>query len=150
MRAAMNWTYWTYVFTSFSGRINREPFWIACGILVALQIATQWLAYQIEGERLAAVFDLAITYPQFAVAAKRGNDRNLPLWVVRLFFAFSVALDLFILLTGNFEFDADDPLNAVIAYPFGLVILILLVELGFRRGTEGTNRFGPDPLAGKI
>jgi uncharacterized membrane protein YhaH (DUF805 family) len=145
----MNWSYWIYVLTSFSGRITREPFWIACGILVAVQIATQWLADQIEGERLAAIFDLAITYPQFAVAAKRGNDRNLPPWVVRLFFAFSVALDLFTLLNGSFVLDAEDPLDALIAYPLDLVILILLVELGFRRGTSGPNRFGPDPLDGK-
>ncbi len=145
----MNWTYWVYVFTSFQGRINREPFWIACAILVALQIVTQWAADQIEGDRLAAVFDLAITYPQFAVAVKRGNDRNLPPWIVRLFFAFSVALDLFILINGDFDFNTDDPLNAVIAFPFGLVILILLAELGFRRGTSGPNRFGPDPLSGK-
>jgi uncharacterized membrane protein YhaH (DUF805 family) len=150
MRAAMNWTYWTYVFTNFSGRINREPFWIAYAILVALEIATQWLSYQIAGERLAAVLDLVLTYPEFAVAAKRGNDRNLPPWVVRLFFAFNVALDLFILLTGSFDFDTDNPLIAAIAYPFDFAIVILLVELGFRRGTDGPNRFGPDPLAGKI
>ncbi len=66
-----------------------------------------------------------------------------------LFFAFSVALDLFILLNGDFDFDTNDPLNAVIAYPLGLVIVILLAELGFRRGTDGPNRFGPDPLSGK-
>jgi uncharacterized membrane protein YhaH (DUF805 family) len=146
----MNWTYWTWVFTSFSGRINREPFWIACGILVAIQIATQTLADQIAGERLAAVFDLAITYPQFAVAAKRGNDRNLPPWVVRLFFAFSVALDLFILLNGDFVLDTDNPLDTLIAALPAFALVILLVELGFRRGTDGPNRFGPDPLAGKI
>jgi uncharacterized membrane protein YhaH (DUF805 family) len=146
----MNWTYWTYVFTSFSGRINREPFWIALGVLVALQIATQALADQIAGERLSAVLDLAITYPQFAVAAKRGNDRDIPPWIVRLFFAFSVAVDLFTLLNGTFALDTDNPLDALIAYPLGLAFLILLVELGFRRGTDGPNRFGPDPLAGNL
>jgi uncharacterized membrane protein YhaH (DUF805 family) len=143
----MNWTYWTYLFTSFHGRINREPFWIACGILAAIEIATQWLAYRIESDRLTAVFDLALTYPEFAVAMKRANDRNLPSWVVGLFFAVNVALDLFILLTGNF--DTDNPLNELIIYPLGLMALILLVELGFRRGTSGPNRFGPDPLSGK-
>jgi uncharacterized membrane protein YhaH (DUF805 family) len=143
----MNWTYWTYLFTSFHGRINREPFWIACGILVAIEIATQLLAYGIESERLTAVFDLALTYPEFAVAVKRANDRNLPPWVVGLFFAVNVALDLFILATGSF--DTENPLNEVIVYPLGLLALILLIELGFRRGTSGPNRFGPDPLAGK-
>jgi uncharacterized membrane protein YhaH (DUF805 family) len=30
-----------------------------------------------------------------------------------------------------------------------LLALVLIVELGCRRGTDGPNRFGPDPLAGK-
>jgi uncharacterized membrane protein YhaH (DUF805 family) len=143
----MDWAYGIYLFASFHGRINREPFWIAYGILAAIEIATQWPTYGIESERLKAVFDLALTYPEFAVAVKRANDRNLPPWVVGLFFAVNVALDLFILLTGNF--DTDNPFNEVIVYPLGLLALILLIELGFRRGTSGPNRFGPDPLSGK-
>jgi uncharacterized membrane protein YhaH (DUF805 family) len=143
----MNWTFWTYVFTGFHGRINREPFWIAFGILTAIDIATQLLTYGIESERLTAVLDLALTYPEFAVAVKRANDRDLPPWVVGLFFAVNVALDLFVLIAGTL--DADNPLNQVIIYPLVLLALILLIELGFRRGTVGPNRFGPDPLTGK-
>jgi uncharacterized membrane protein YhaH (DUF805 family) len=33
--------------------------------------------------------------------------------------------------------------------PFALLAVVLIVELGFRRGTIGPNQFGPDPLAGK-
>ena len=143
----MNPTYWIYLFASFRGRINREPFWIAFGILAAIDIATQALSYQIDSERLTAIFDLALTYPEFAVAVKRANDRNLPPWLVGLFFAINVALDLFILATGNF--DINNPLNQLIIYPLGPLTLILLIELGFRRGTSGPNRFGPDPLSGK-
>ena len=143
----MDWTYWTYVFTSFSGRINREPFWIACGILAAVEIAGQWLAYRIEGERLSTIVDLAFTYPEFALAVKRANDRNLSPWVVALFFAVNVALDLFTLWNG--AIDMTDTINSVILIPFALLALILIVELGFRPGTNGPNRFGPDPLSGK-
>ena len=96
----MNRTYWIYLFTSFHGRIAREPFWIAVAILTAVEIVTQWLAYQIQGETLSAILDLAFTYPEFAVAVKRSNDRNLTPWVVALFFAINVALDLFTLLYG--------------------------------------------------
>jgi uncharacterized membrane protein YhaH (DUF805 family) len=145
----MDRAFWTYVFTSFQGRINREPFWIAFGILTTIDIANQFLTTTLENERLVAVLDLALIYPEFAVAMKRGNDRNLPPWVVGLFFAINVALDLFILLTGHFDFDADDPLNQIIGYSLGFLGLILLIELGFRRGTVGPNRFGPDPLDGK-
>jgi uncharacterized membrane protein YhaH (DUF805 family) len=143
----MNWTYWIYLFTSFNGRINREPFWIACGILAAIEIATQWLAYQTEGETLSTVLDLAFTYPEFALAVKRSNDRDLSPWVVALFFASNVALDLFTLLNG--PLDTADPINGIILIPFALLGLVLIVELGFRPGTSGPNRFGPDPLSGK-
>ena len=141
----MDWTYWIYLFTSFNGRINREPFWIACGILAAIEVATQWLAYQTEGETMSTVLDLAFTYPEFALAVKRSNDRNLTPWVVALFFAVNVALDLFTLLNGALE--PDNPINNIILIPFTLLAVILIVELGFRPGTSGPNRFGPDPLS---
>ena len=143
----MDQAYWIYLFTRFQGRINREPFWIACGILAAVEIAGQWLAYQIEGETLSSILDLAFTYPEFALAVKRTNDRNLTPWVVGLFFAGNAALDLYTLLNG--AIDTDNPVNLVILVPFALFALILIVELGFRPGTDGPNRFGPDPLAGK-
>jgi uncharacterized membrane protein YhaH (DUF805 family) len=143
----MNWPYWIYVFTSFNGRINREPFWIACGILIAIEIAAQLLASQVEGDTLSTILDLAFTYPEFAIAVKRSNDRNLSPWVVALFFASNVALDLFTLLNG--PLDTADPINGIILIPFALLGLVLIVELGFRPGTSGPNRFGPDPLSGK-
>jgi uncharacterized membrane protein YhaH (DUF805 family) len=45
----------------------------------------------------------------------------------------------------------DEPsvLSIVIALPFTVLGLALLVELGFRRGTVGPNQYGPDPL-GKV
>src|ERR1700726_779937 len=140
-----NWTYWTYLFTSFHGRTNREPFWIACGILVAIEIAVQWLAYGIQGEPLSTILDLAFTYPEFALAVKRANDRNLSPWVVALFFAANVALDLFTLWNG--AIDATDPINGIILIPFALLALVLIVELGFRPAPGGPTRYAPDPLS---
>jgi uncharacterized membrane protein YhaH (DUF805 family) len=143
----MDRTYWIYVFTSFQGRINREPFWIACGVLAAVEIASQWLANRIQGEQLSTILDLAFTYPEFALASKRAHDRDLAPWLVALFFAINVALDLFTLLNG--AIDIDNPINEIIMLPFALLAVVLIVELGFRRGTEGPNQFGPDPLARK-
>jgi uncharacterized membrane protein YhaH (DUF805 family) len=143
----MDWTYWIYLFTSFQSRINRRPFWIGCGILAAVELASQWLALRIQGEQLSTVLDLAFTYPEFALAVKRANDRDLSPWLVALFFAVNVALDLFTLLNG--AIDVDNPINEIIVLPFALLAVVLIVELGFRRGTIGPNRFGPDPLAGK-
>ena len=50
---------------------------------------------QIRGDQLNAIVDLAFTYPEFAVAIKRAHDRNLPLWLLGIFFATNVVLDLF-------------------------------------------------------
>jgi len=145
-RATMNWTYWIYLFTSFHGRINREPFWIAFGILAAVEVATQWLAYQIGGETLSDILGLAFTYPEFMLAVKRSNDRNLSPWVVASFFAFDTALGLFALLNGTI--DPDNPINEIILILFTLFAVALIVELGFRSGTSGPNPHGPDPLSG--
>jgi len=135
---------WVHLFTSFEGRISRQPFWIALAVFVAIDIASM---LTIEDDRWSAVLDLVMTYPQFVVCAKRGHDRNMPTWVVGLFFALAVALDLMIL--GGWV--AKDLSNATpLVYVFGVPLLVLglalIVDLGFRRGTVGPNRYGPDPL----
>jgi len=35
----------------------------------------------------------------------------------------------------------------ILNVPLLLLVIALVIELGFRRGTAGPNRFGPDPLA---
>ena len=136
---------WVYLFNSFDGRISRQTFWIGFAFLAAAELANSSLAYVIESERLRAIPDLGLTYLEFALATKRANDRNLPPWVVALFFGINTALDLFILFTGSF--DPESPIAEIITLPFAILGVILLIELGFRRGTEGPNRYGPDPLA---
>jgi uncharacterized membrane protein YhaH (DUF805 family) len=135
---------WIHLFTSFEGRINRQPFWIALAVFIAIDIASM---LTIENDQWSAVLDLVMTYPQFAVCAKRGHDRNSPAWVVGLFFAFGVILDLMI-LGGWITKDLSNPTPLVYAFavPFLVLALALIIDLGFRRGTVGPNRYGPDPL----
>jgi uncharacterized membrane protein YhaH (DUF805 family) len=137
---------WLYLLNSFDGRISRKPFWIAMGAVTVVEILCHLVAYQIEGDRLSAIVDLAFTYPEFAIAAKRGHDRNMPPWVPGIFFGVGVLLDLLTVLglTGSRE----DPntLALVVSLPFTVFGLALLADLGFRRGTRGPNRYGPDPL----
>jgi uncharacterized membrane protein YhaH (DUF805 family) len=136
---------WHYLLTSFDGRITRQPFWIASLAILIVETAAHALAMQIQGERLGAIVDLAFVYPQLAVSAKRGFDRNIPLWVNALFYAIAVFINLLLLL-GLVDLEDPSPMLTVILVPWGVFALILLVELGFRRGTVGPNRFGPDPL----
>jgi uncharacterized membrane protein YhaH (DUF805 family) len=138
---------WAYLLDSFDGRISRKPFWIAFGIVTIANLLANFAAEAIDGERLSAIVDVAFTYPQFAIAAKRGQDRNLPLWLVGVFFAAGVVLDLLTVLGFGGTDDAPSVIGIVISVPMIVIGLVLLFELGFRRGTPGPNRYGPDPLA---
>ena len=71
------------------------------------------------------------------MAVKRAHDRNMPAWLLMIFFGAGALLDLFTVLgvAGNDE--APSMLSLVIAVPFTVFGLALLVELGFRRGTVG-------------
>ena len=85
---------WAYLLNSFDGRIGRKTFWIAFGVVMVAEIFGHFIAEQIQGDRLSAIVDLAFTYPEFAIAAKRAHDRNMPLWLIGVFFAAGVLLDL--------------------------------------------------------
>ena len=137
---------WLYLFNSFDGRIGRQTFWIAMGVVTVAEVFGHFIAEQIQGDRLSAIVDLAFTYPEFAVAAKRGQDRNMPLWLIGAFFAAGVLLDLLTVLGLAGTDDAPSTISLVIAVPFTVFGLALLVELGLRKGTTGPNRYGPDPL----
>jgi uncharacterized membrane protein YhaH (DUF805 family) len=138
---------WVYLLNSFDGRIGRKTFWIAMGVLALAEIVGHFVAEAIQGDRLSAIVDLVFTYPEFAVAARRGQDRNLPLAVVGTFFAAGVVLDLITVLGLSGTAEQPSTLSLAIALPFTVFGIALLVELGFRKGTTGPNRYGPDPLA---
>src|SRR5262245_40042586 len=117
---------WVHLFTSFEGRISRQPFWIALAVFVAIDIASP---VTIDADRWSAVCGLVMTYPQFAVCAKRGHDRNTPTWVVGLFFALGVALDLMVLGGWIVKADLNNPTLLVYALlvPLGAFALVLIV-----------------------
>ncbi len=138
---------WVYLLNSFEGRIGRQKFWIAMVVVTIANVLVCWIAQEAGGERLSAIVDLAFTYPEFAVGAKRCHDRNLPLWLLGIFFAANAALDLLTVLGWAGTDEAPSALVVLIAVPFTVLGLALLFELGFRRGTPGPNPYGPDPLA---
>jgi len=133
-----------YLFTSVHGRITREQFWIGMLFVVLAEIAGHWLAFRIQGEKLDSIVGLALNYPEFVLAVKRANDRDLPAWQIAVFFVGDTLLG-FVGLLGYGTTDAAGLMQIVI----DLYLLVLLADLGLRRGTVGPNRFGPDPLAGK-
>src|SRR4051812_5629623 len=118
---------WIYLFTSFEGRISRKPFWIGIIVLGVLETLIALVNQQVGNERFGILCDLVLVYPEFAVAAKRGHDRNNPTWVVGILFAFSVIFDL-LLLTGvlsNPNIESYSNWAVAIIIPIGLYAVIL-------------------------
>ena len=140
---------WAYLFNSFDGRIGRKTFWMAMVALIVAEMFAHIIAVAIQGDRLSAIVDLAFTYPEFAIAAKRGHDREMPLWLLVIFFGAGAVLDLLTVLELNGTDQEPSVLSIFIAVPFTVLGLALLIELGFRRGTVGSNQYGPDPLANR-
>lgn len=138
---------WLFLFNSFHGRIGRQAFWFALILTIVAQLAGQAIADQLQGDRLSAIVDLVFTYPQFAVTIKRAHDRNMPDWVLIAFFAANAFLDLLVVLDLAGTSEHPNLLSLAVAIPLTVVGIALLVELGFRKGTEGPNQYGPDPLA---
>ena len=137
---------WNFLYNSFEGRIGRQAFWIAVAVLSVAEVAAHFIAEQIQGDRLSAIVDVAFVYPEFALAVKRAHDRNMPVVFLIVFFAASAFLDLLTVLEMTGTDDEPSSISVLIAVPFTILALFLLVELGFRRGTPGPNQYGPDPL----
>ena len=112
---------WNYLFTSFEGRINRQPFWIATVILWVISWVVSGIGYGIFGQNVGAAISgivaLILIYPSLAVGVKRWHDRGKSGWWI---------LILLVPIVGA---------------------LWYLIECGFLRGTDGANRYGADPLA---
>lgn len=165
------------LFTSFDGRISRRSFWLGIlGIIVASFIAIFALGALFGNSDTTMKFagtiiSLALFYPAAAISAKRLHDRNkptmpwlaiffLPGFISNLMQAFRIdysVLDVSQMegmggMMGMFSSAGQDILvPGKLAMLVGLVAMVVgiwaLVELGFLKGTDGDNSFGPDPLA---
>jgi len=138
---------WVYLLSSFEGRISRKTFWIGIAVLIVAELAAYLIAEALQGDRLSAIVDLAFIYPEFAVAVKRAHDRDLPIWILVVFFGGEAVLDLLTVLELSGGGEQPSVVSLFIAVPFTVLLVALLIELGFRRGTIGPNQYGPDPVA---
>ena len=106
---------------SFSGRINRQPYWlVGLGMGVASGLITT-VAAAVLSETLVTVgmigVSIATVWIGLALSVKRAHDRG--------------RSALFILL-----------------FLVPLLNIWPLIELYFLRGTSGENQYGADPLGG--
>jgi uncharacterized membrane protein YhaH (DUF805 family) len=144
------------VFLNCEGRIGRRRAWIGLVAVDAVVLACKWasgvpLISDIADVRLriiAAAVDLLFLYPAVAIVIKRLHDRNRRGAYAVLYVAAAAVMtggDLFGYFSDASSFDVVTWLAAAFVLVVGLGFLI---ELGFRRGTAGPNRFGPEPSAG--
>lgn len=139
---------------SFTGRISRSAWWLGFLIgLVASIIGSLIIdpgVWTAEPPRapvpLLALWDVAWVIPMTAITVKRFNDRNWPNW-----FGYALGvLGLVLILAeqGGFLVDTDAASTAdwVIFSAAAIIFFAAFIDNGFLRGTDGANRYGPDPL----
>ena len=131
-------------FFSFSGRVSRAGFWrdmlllIACHILLGV-IALLLVAhdYNIVSVILYVILSLVPHWNAHAVMAKRYHDLGRTGWWACSYW---VAL----LLAGIISHLGVD--NRIATLLWIIVLIKQFIELGFLKGTAGSNRFGEDTL----
>jgi uncharacterized membrane protein YhaH (DUF805 family) len=143
----------TYLFTSTTGRISRKDWWIGVVILIVIGIVVGLIInfalggmFTPAGRIVLFLLQLVFAYPSYALSGKRFQDRNKPASFALIGVGLGLLKGLLDLIgvTGNpFAPNAID-------WVFNIALLIVgiwfLVELGFLRGTVGSNNYGADPL----
>jgi uncharacterized membrane protein YhaH (DUF805 family) len=127
---------WRNLFLSAQGRCARTPFWIGVAVLFSvlavyeavsgptLRLLTFWFVYP------------ALLGSASCVLSKRLHDRGRSGWWAAL-----------ILFAWVVMWPDDHGARLVVALP---VMIWAAVELGVLAGEQGTNRFGPSPLAAAV
>ncbi len=150
----MDW--WAFLF-SFRGRINRAKYWLALLIFTLVGVVQSLIGLALGNAVLFQLFNsligIVVLVASIAIGIKRLHDRDRSAWWLLLFY-----LGPFVLAgaggairwagESSVGLTEDWSLFPRLGLLGGLALLIWgLVEIGFRRGTAGYNRFGPDPLA---
>lgn len=112
---------WQNLFLTNEGRIDRQPFWIGVIVIFVISIVAKIIIHIIFGHGssfghlLEAIVALALLYPSINIGIKRFHDRDKSGWWV-----------LIVLI----------PVIGWIWY---------FIECGFLPGTDGPNRYDPNP-----
>ncbi len=130
---------WKYLFTSFEGRTNRQPFWLSLLALVVIEWVVMFVVAMVLGTSMMAGIDPNLPPDQ---AAAMVTKNMIPIGIVSLLFLYPA---LAVYTKRWHDRDKSGWWTLIIFVPF-IGAIWWLVECGFLRGTDGANRFGPDPL----
>jgi uncharacterized membrane protein YhaH (DUF805 family) len=137
---------WVYLLLSYHGRISRKQYWIGSCVIIVGSILVSLISYNLNNRELSSVADLALLYPDYAVVFKRAHDRDMSIWIPTLSLILGALLSGIGVLDLDGPFERPTPLFWIIAIPTISLAVYLIIDLGFRKGISGPNRFGPDPL----
>jgi uncharacterized membrane protein YhaH (DUF805 family) len=138
----------------FSGRARRSEYWFfvlfgfLCNIGASIAegvIRTVAHVYV----PLGAVASLALFLPQLAANVRRLHDTDRSGWLLGGFYLYCVAAVIAVLpFVPSMRIGTQSPLS-VIGLPLliGIAYAIFLFVLTVLDGTNGSNRYGPDPKA---
>lgn len=123
---------------SFFGRVNRAKYWIGAGIAFGMMWLGTLVFFSIEPE--GVYWDTALglwvslwIVALLAVVEKRLHDLDISGWW----------LLGFMIVYGFLVVPRHQMLNTI----GNLALAFAIIWLGSTKGTEGSNRFGPDPIS---
>lgn len=141
-------------FFSFEGRAPRSEYWLFVAITFGYNVLVQTFILPIfeplKPENLSGYWvvlfaiSLPLFWPSVAIAVRRLHDRNKSSEWAWLFLGVPIIWSLLLLLSASVGIHSASLAYAAIPVP--AITLWGFIELAFLRGTEGDNRFGPDPL----
>lgn len=150
----------TKLFFSLDGRIGRLQYWLSIiGIYVLFAVGPILLTPLVGYKAAVLVLYALSLYPIICIYSKRLHDRNKPALPLALLFVGVAAVYSFLV---QFEIgftkiqvgpDALVPVPIGFAWLSQIIVLIVgiwaIFECGIKKGTDGGNRFGNDPLLPK-
>lgn len=140
-----------WLLLGFKGRINRARYLVVQLALLAGWFAI-WLKLSPQGEALRWVVAIAMIWINTATTAKRLHDRDRSgWWAVAVLFVNLLSYAYFGLFLGLY-FGVDisivsELLLVMLAVALPLLQTWVVIELFFLIGSDGRNRFGPDPVS---
>ena len=143
----------TYLFTNFSGRINRMLYWqgililILASFVLMVGIVLTIPALGMIGVVFMFLIGLFGWAASVALVVKRLHDRGKSGHYAWLFYGASILVQI---IDWMYPTSASMTVFAIVAsLAVAAIILWFFIELGFFRGTRGPNAYGPDPLGAK-
>ena len=142
---------YAWLLLSFRGRLNRARYLVVQLALLTIWLVL-WLKLSPQGETLRWLAAIAMVWINTATTVKRLHDRNRSgWWAVAVFFVNLLSYAYYGLFLGLY-FGVDlsitkELLLVMLAVALPFLQTWVVIELFFLMGSDGRNRFGPDPLS---